>query len=254
MSKSFFDNVIAPVLAADASFIGITTWSANINNFVNRLVDLKYPSGESVFNSVKLDQVCERCKELGIGADCTHKMNEIPPWQNQQRHKDLKLILGDNEEAYLRETKGVQVNSGYLQIFETNDIKNFRNRMFNAGTAHKVVYTAVDPNAGGRGSKFAVVSCVFYDGKMVVRERERERERGFFSERSDTCVTRETTREKATIESIQSLFYSFCLLYKLFCTYYPDPVIYCQLDLLCRVLELVVENDCLLLVLCQKPP
>ena len=170
MAKSFFDNVIAPVLAADASFIGITTWSKNINNFVNRLVDLKYPSGENVFNAIIMSQVCERCTELGIEADCTHKMNEIPPWQSQQRHKDLKLILGDNEEAFLRETKGVQVNSGFLQIFETDDIKNFRNRIFSAGIGHKVVYTAVDPNAGGRGSKFAVVSCVFYDGKMVVRK------------------------------------------------------------------------------------
>jgi len=169
MPKSFFDNVIAPVLAADASFIGITTWSTNINNFVNRLVDLKYPTGENVFNVVKIDQACDRCKELGIESDCTHKMNEIPPWQSQQRHKDLKLILGDNEEAYLRETKGVQVNSGYLQIFQTDDVKNFRNRIYNGGVSHRVVYIAVDPNAGGKGSKFAVVSCVFTeDGKMVV--------------------------------------------------------------------------------------
>lgn len=47
MSKSFFDNVMAPVLVADASFIGITTWSKNINNFVNRLIELKHENGES---------------------------------------------------------------------------------------------------------------------------------------------------------------------------------------------------------------
>lgn len=118
---------------------------------------------------MKINLTCDRCKELGLDSDCTHKMNEIPPWQSQRRHKDLKLILGDNEDSYMRETKGVQVNTGYLQIFKTEDVKNFRNRILNRGISHKVVYTAVDPNAGGSGSKFAVVSCVFYDGKMVVK-------------------------------------------------------------------------------------
>jgi len=33
-----------------------------------------------------------------------HKMSIIPPWQSAERHRDIKLILADDKETYLRET------------------------------------------------------------------------------------------------------------------------------------------------------
>jgi len=185
MNNEFYKKVIVPILAANATFIGITTLG-NETNFVERLFNLKYPNGESVFNTVRIEQVCERCKELGLESSCTHKMSEIPPWQSAERHRDIKIILADDEETFLRETKsyfliiffysffflqkcrGIQSNASMVQVFKTEDVKSFRNRIHQAGTAHRIVFTAVDPNAGGHGSKFAIVSCIFEDHKMIV--------------------------------------------------------------------------------------
>ena len=167
MNNMFYKTVIVPILAANASFIGITTLGTE-TNFVNRLFDLKNAAGEPVFNTVKIEQVCNNCLRLGVESSCTHKMNEIPPWQSQQRHKDIKLILGDDEETFLRETRGVQSNSAMTQVFTKEDVKAFRNRIHPAGIAQPTLFIAVDPAAGGSGSKFAVVSCFFYESRMIV--------------------------------------------------------------------------------------
>ena len=161
MSPDFFKQVIVPIFAARASFIGITTLGF-ATNFVNRLFDLTNSSGHPIFNSVRVSTVCDRCRQLGLESTCQHLIHEIPPWQSESNVADVQEILKNDRDTLLREAKGEQPNSTMLQIFPTDTVKKWRTQICPKGTSHPLVYVTIDPNAGGK-SEFAVVSC-FYDG------------------------------------------------------------------------------------------
>lgn len=171
MKPKFYNTIIVPVLAANAAFLAITTPGEKPTNFVSRLISLKFPDGRAVFKTISIEQVCDKCKRLGLGASCTHKIGEIPPWQDESRISgSIKEILKNDPETLMRETKGMQTSSTISEAFSMEQIKAWRGHVYPGGFSNPYVYVAVDPNAGGL-SEVAVVSATFYPGsEMVVRK------------------------------------------------------------------------------------
>lgn len=118
MDNKVFNVVVVPTLVTEASFIGITTLGED-SNFVNVLVEIKDESGQGLFNYVKIDLVCDRCKKLGKESSCTHLMGEIPYWQDAKRHKDIQLMMQCDQDTYMREARYVW-----------RDLLNFSIRIF----------------------------------------------------------------------------------------------------------------------------
>ena len=159
------------------TFIGITTLGEE-TNFVNRLFELKRPGGDPVFKTVRIEQVCDKCKKLGLESSCTHKMGEIPPWQDEGRIGDIEYILKNDPESLLTETKGVMGYKKVTQVFETRHVKEFRKRIIQSGQeAVTHLYIAVDPNGCGSSAcaiitffrnihnKWVLVACETVKGK-----------------------------------------------------------------------------------------
>ena len=113
MDNKVFNVVVVPTLVTEASFIGITTLGED-SNFVNELVEIKDETGKGLFNYVKIDLVCDRCKKLGKESSCTHLMGEIPYWQDAKRHKEIQLMMQHDHDTYMREARYVKTGSYFI--------------------------------------------------------------------------------------------------------------------------------------------
>ncbi len=167
MNSQFYNVVIVPILAAKAAFIGITTPGEQPTNFVRRLIDLKHPDGQPRFKTIRVEQVCDKCKRLNLAASCSHKIGEIPPWQDESRIDDIKEILKNDQETLMRETRGIASNYGTREVFDLEVVNAWKGRIYQAGVHAPYVYVSVDPNAGGM-SEFSVVSAAFYNKSQYV--------------------------------------------------------------------------------------
>ncbi len=170
MDSRFYFKVVVPTLLTGCAFVGITTLGDE-TNFVNHLISLKHPDGSMVFRVLALELVCERCRRAGLSDSCRHKMGELPYWHDEQKHRDVAMIMQDRMEDFMRETRGMQTNTMSRSIYTPDSVMALldpRNLFDDEGAYYPYVFTAVDPAAGGSSSKFAVVSCI-YDGH--IRER-----------------------------------------------------------------------------------
>ena len=104
MDNKVFYNVVVPTLVTGAAFIGITTLGED-SNFVDTLISIKGKDKKSLFRVIQIDLVCDRCKRLGKETTCQHLAGEIPYWQDSQRHKDVGLMMQNEQDTYMLETK-----------------------------------------------------------------------------------------------------------------------------------------------------
>ena len=65
--------------------------------------------------------------------------------------------------------RGVQVNTNVTPAFDPKAVKSLSTRIYDSRDELKHVFVSIDPAAGGTGSKYAIVSCVYVNrSKMVV--------------------------------------------------------------------------------------
>ena len=170
MDPQVFHQVVAPTLVTNAAFIGITTLEDD-QNFVTRLIDRSTKSGKKIFNLIKIALVCEDCKIKGIKELCNHCMGMLPYWQSADRHRDLELMMQDSMDDFMREMRGIQSNELIRRVFPADKLKEmFDPRSFfdTKGDFVSHVFVTVDPAAGGQLSNYAIASCVYSSGDMIV--------------------------------------------------------------------------------------
>ncbi len=163
MDKQVWNRVVVPTLITGAAFFGITTRGYDQFNFVTQLIKLKGSDGRPLFRNINLDLCCDHCRRIGKEATCRHKIGQRPAWHDAGMYKNIKKMYGDDEDAYLVETKGLEVETGLDPAFELEKIDvafNEKNRTHELGF-HKNVFIGIDPAAGG--SKFAIVSMVYFE-------------------------------------------------------------------------------------------
>jgi hypothetical protein len=173
MDTKVFYEVVCPLLEMDKAALLCISTVESTANFYSVLTDLKDDKGEDVFNVLKFDLICEKCallEDVKKKMQCTHKYQELPPWQSENKHSRLKFLMASQPELYLRETKGI-LSEGSNNPFKMGWVKRMIDnpRTVPTGTVSHV-FIGIDPNGGG-ASKFGIVSGYFHQGRLVVRIR-----------------------------------------------------------------------------------
>jgi len=172
MDKQVWKRVVVPTLITGAAFIGITTRGYDQFNFVTQLLKMKKSDGDPLFRNINIDLCCDNCRRIGKEDTCRHKLGEMPYWHDAGMYKHIKQMFGDDEEAFLVETKGLEVESNVLPAFDKKALEIF----FDPTTYIKEIYytknvfVGVDPAAGGDRSKYAMVTALYREneGELVV--------------------------------------------------------------------------------------
>lgn len=93
MDLRVFFEVIVPLLEMEqTSLICISTILESFN-FYSRLLDLSDGDGNSLFETLRFELICEACKASDAPEKCTHMLHLVPRWQSADRHKRLKLVM-----------------------------------------------------------------------------------------------------------------------------------------------------------------
>ncbi len=167
MPREFLKKVIVPLMMTGAVNFWITTIDSS-ENMVNTVVD-NIKSGKISF--IKLMQhslACETCKNLGMLTKCTHKVIEHPRWNNPKSIEKIKLLIND-EETFMRETMGLASMEQSERAFPEGEIRKLmKSERVKVETEPKVVYLSVDPAAGGKGSKYAILSSCYIKQRLVI--------------------------------------------------------------------------------------
>jgi len=162
MNSAVWKRVVVPTLITGAAFIGITTRGYDNLNFVTQLLKLKTSSGDSLFKHINIDLCCDECKRNGKEDTCRHKMGEAPHWHDLGTYKHIKEMYGEDEDAYLVETKGLEVETGTFPAFDPHQIEAmFASPPISDLSHEKNVFLAIDPAAGGDRSKYAIISAIY---------------------------------------------------------------------------------------------
>ncbi len=172
MPPDLLFKIIGPTLTrVGVKFIGITNVKGT-DSFITPLAEARYPDGRPIMLTLNFELVCGPCKKAGRAHLCRCKEADIPPWQKRSQHGKLKLLMGSgNLNTFMEEIKGVSIEEKTSSAFCQSSVAWLRTEeaviaqdAFYADT----VYTAVDPACGGKYSKFAIVSAVWHQGRMVV--------------------------------------------------------------------------------------
>jgi hypothetical protein len=168
-------QIIGPTLTRkNVKFIGITTVNPN-DSFVTPLVDAKFPDGRSVFLTLNFELICAECKKAGKSLQCRCLMADIPDWQMSTQHDKLALLM--DQQTFLSEIKGMAMDETITPAFHQVSVEFLRSEesIMQSGDLYaNEIYTAIDPAAGGKHSRFAIVSAIFVrdssgrNTKMVV--------------------------------------------------------------------------------------
>jgi hypothetical protein len=113
-----------------------------------------------LINQIIFEDACKSCKRRGLAHICDHKKGERPWWQDPKREKDIQLMTQDNQESYLRETKGIITDANSQAVFDVTKIEEFFNSSFKIDFDAKHVFVGYDPAAGGKRSDTAIVSII----------------------------------------------------------------------------------------------
>lgn len=161
MDDSFIKNVIAALrLMKDAVMIFISS-PGPVTGYYAQLMQ------NPRFSVIKFTMACAACQKSKAPWKCTHKVGEIPHWQNEESIEEAKQLLADDPLIQYRELMGGSLDDA-AKVFSREQLNELENRP-EVGLnmkKPKFVFIAVDP-AGGGSSHFAICSC-FYAGPVAV--------------------------------------------------------------------------------------
>jgi len=83
----FFDVIVPLLMKRFVAFIGITTVSSELDNFVNDFIRRK------VFYHVEYTMVCPPCRRAGKEESCDHYEYKTPPWLTKEGQEFTKKNL-----------------------------------------------------------------------------------------------------------------------------------------------------------------
>lgn len=167
-------EIVAPTLTRkNVKLIGITTVSG-ADSFIGPMAEAKFPDGRSVFLTLNFELVCSECKRAGTPETCKCLVGDIPYWQSSSQHEKLELIMAGRIDTFMKEIKGYSMDQTVMPAFEPQAVKFLKTRaavMPSPELVAQEIFVAVDPACGGKYSKFAIMSAIFIDNRMVVSAR-----------------------------------------------------------------------------------
>jgi len=162
MDPGVLYNVVFPTLIRkDAVFFAITTMAGS-GNFFSYLMDKKLENGKPVFNVLRIINACKKCLREKRGNSCGHK--RMLRWMSSDTDM-LKALMSDNQEAFERETLGMDVEDTISSAFKSESIEYLLDPRTNSVDIRnpkqvQYIYLAVDPACGGKTSAYCCISTV----------------------------------------------------------------------------------------------
>lgn len=162
----FFEIVVPLLEMATTALIAISTPQDKLN-FYSEMFELKDHTGQPFFRTIRVSLVCEKCREAGVGAQCTHKQDLIPPWKSAAKLDMVRALYAEQGDLMQRESMGA-ITDDAKSLFSSQVVTSFMKEapveiMFEPS----YVFMALDPNGGG-ASQMAVVSIVLHERKLIV--------------------------------------------------------------------------------------
>ena len=165
------NKIVAPTLVRKGvKLLGITTVS-DADSFVGPMIDAKFPDGRSVFLTLNFELVCSECKRAGTADTCKCLVGDIPYWQSTSQHEKLEILLKGHLETFMKELRGFAIDETVSPAFDAMSVKFLETpaAVMNSPELYSPeIFVAVDPACNGKYSKFAIMSGIFIDNRMIV--------------------------------------------------------------------------------------
>ena len=163
-------EVVCPLHQLDiTALIGISTITTE-DNFFTKYLKMQDKNGDPLFSVKYIYLACETCRENGEAHKCNHNNFMLPGWSSARKQRTVKALMAGREEMLAREVGGV-ANSLYGKAFIPKVVKAFqeRERYFVDSTySYPALMIAIDPNAGGSNSHFAMCTVLVHHGIYAI--------------------------------------------------------------------------------------
>lgn len=163
-------EVVCPLHQLDiTALIGISTITTE-DNFFTKYLKMKDKNGDSLFSVKYIYLACKPCREKDIAHKCNHNNFMLPGWSSARKQRTVKALMVGREDMLAREVGGV-ANSLYGKAFLKKKITEFiqRDRYYiNTRQNYPCIFIAIDPNAGGKNSHFAMCSMLVHMGVYCI--------------------------------------------------------------------------------------
>lgn len=163
-------EVVCPLHQLDiTALIGISTITTE-DNFFTKYLKMKDKNGDSLFSVKYIYLACKPCRDKGIAHKCNHNNFLLPGWSSARKARTVKALMIGREDMLAREVGGV-ANALYGKAFLKKKITAFINRPryhINTRQNYPVIFIAIDPNAGGKNSHFAMCSMLVHMGVYCI--------------------------------------------------------------------------------------
>jgi hypothetical protein len=196
--QGMINEVVVPLLSMSTSvLLGISTLLDGSNHY-SKMIKLKKPSGEPVFESMAITLVCDACMKTEHPERCKHKLSEVPRWISSEKVSAIsdkatlailflycvavdqvevvRTLLAEDPAMLLRESLGISAD-GSEKMYRGDDVEAFNIRVPDAlvwqDRDHRLnvqhIFIAVDPSGGGP-SAFSICSTIMMpNGSIQVR-------------------------------------------------------------------------------------
>jgi hypothetical protein len=170
-SSPVFFEVICPMLLLDEAVLVAISTIRGTHNFFSRLRNLKDSNGHYVFNTVDFQLRCNRPECQDTPDSCQHILSELPAHITSTSSARVKLLMQGEDSLYAQEVQNIEEDPtepmfGRAEIDWMYDEKNYYASLRTRQVSEVII--SVDPDAGGRGSKCAIVSVAKVEGYRVV--------------------------------------------------------------------------------------
>jgi hypothetical protein len=167
MSLDVFFEVVLPLLEMSTTCLIAISTPLNGLNFYSELFELTGPTGDNLFNTLKIGLSCEKCQKLGKSAECNHMKHLIPSWKSASKFDLVKAVYADRKDLLARESMG-QITSDNASVFSQKSIDLFMDRKpYKMKNKPDFVFLGVDPNGGGT-SELSVVSICMEQNQIII--------------------------------------------------------------------------------------
>lgn len=159
--------IIPTMMLANSVFIGISSRPVDENSPMFRLMRKVYPeTGKPVIRTRIFGTVCDRCRRQG-NRECGHELEDS--WSSQKQSRKVSILLQDQKDVYLREMRNEEVATNIEPAFPPDKVQALNNtkRDYGGSEEQRYVWVAIDSAAGGKQSKYAIVSMI----RPVIRDK-----------------------------------------------------------------------------------
>ena len=70
-----------------------------------------------LFQTRCIELACERCIEDGVGHECVHLLHLVPMWQSAERHRKLRVMMGDRPDLIARYRRQTTLTLSFIIQF-----------------------------------------------------------------------------------------------------------------------------------------